>query len=298
MSKVNYLSMKRSQMKKFLKKLVYSSGILKKIYFCSLIVSDKGHCFRSPNPALFEGWGMLSINMPPWKNSDNINFGKFNKANSKLLKLVSENKFNLSQFNRDAVLVELDQLQWRHYIVYSSILLARRSGRDTSFSAVEIGVCDGLTAAYAIDAIKEGIGCDGRIYLIDAWQAMRDIDLLEAEKGAVGAYGYLSLQNTIENLQNFPFDIIYIKGYVPEILNGNEVPEVLDWLHIDLNASQPTVASLDFFWDRLRSGGVVLLDDYGFVGYEDTRNAVDQWVNKRDAFLMAIPTGQAIIFKG
>jgi hypothetical protein len=99
------------------------------------------------------------------------------------------------------------------------------------------------------------------------------------------------------NLNNFPFDSVYIKGYVPEILNNIEVPETLDWLHIDLNASQPTVASLDFFWDRMRSGGIALLDDYGFIGYEETRKAVDQWVNKRNVFLLAMPTGQAIIFK-
>ena len=262
-----------------------------------LVASGKANCYKSPSEVQFEGWGMFSINAPPWRKSENVYLKKFHATNSKILNLVGENKFNLTQFNREAVLVELDQLQWRHYVVYSSILLAKNAKRGEKFSAVEIGVCDGLTAAYAIDAIKGSIGGDGKMYLIDSWGAMRDSDLLNAEKGSIGAYGYLSLENTINNLNNFPFDFTYIKGYVPEILNSDNVPKALDWLHIDLNAAQPTIAALDFFWNRVRVGGIILLDDYGFLGYEETRNAVNLWTNKNGAFLLAMPTGQAIIFK-
>ena len=188
-------------------------------------------------------------------------------------------------------------MQWRHYIVYSSILVAGNSRTYDDFIAVELGVCDGLTAAYAIEAMTDHIRKEAKIYLIDAWQAMRGSELLKEEKGSVGAYSYLSLSNTINNLSNFFFNSVYIKGYVPEILADPEIPAYLDWLHIDLNASQPTVAAIDFFWGRIRAGGIILLDDYGFIGYDETRKAVDKWVNKSNAFLLAIPTGQAIIFK-
>ena len=284
-------------MKEFLKKIIYSNKILKRLYFSILVLVGRGYCYKNTSPVLFEGWGMLSVNKPSWLDSQNISSIKFLAVNKKISELVEGNYFNLSQFDRKAVLVELKQLQWRHYIVYSSILLAGGSREHKDFVAVELGVCDGLTAAYAINAMNDYVGKGAKIYLIDAWQAMRESELMLEERGATGAYSYLSLQNTKNNLNNFTFDSTYIKGYVPEILNDREIPLYLDWLHIDLNASQPTIASLDFFWHKMRSGGIVLLDDYGFIGYQETRKAVDLWVNKNDALLIAIPTGQAIIFK-
>lgn len=284
-------------MKNYLKRLVLSNSILKKLYFGALVVMGRAYCYKNTQPVLFEGWGMVSVNKPSWMDSENNYSKTFLEVNSKIIKLVEQDKINLSQFDRKAVSVELKQLQWRHYIVYSSILLAGNSRTYDDFIAIELGVCDGLTAAYAIEAMTDHIGKEAKIYLIDAWEAMRESELLKEEKGAVGAYSYLSLSNTINNLSNFVFNSVYIKGYVPEILADAEIPAYLDWLHIDLNASQPTVAAIDFFWERIRAGGIILLDDYGFIGYDETRKAVDKWVNKSNAFLLAIPTGQAIIFK-
>jgi hypothetical protein len=284
-------------MKNYLKKLVFSNGLLRRIYFSALVFFGRAYGFKAKYPVQFDGWGMVSVNKPPWESSENAHSTTFVNANAKIYNLVEQGKINLSQFNKAAVLVELKQLEWRHYIVYSSILLTGISKKSKDFVAVELGVCDGLTAAYAISAMKTYIGQGAKIYLVDAWQAMRELELVNSEKNAVGAYSYLSLQNTKNNLDNFIFDSIYIKGYVPEVLTKSEMPQYLDWLHIDLNASQPTVAAMDFFWERIRVGGLVLLDDYGFIGYDETRKAVDDWVNKNNAFLLTIPTGQALVFK-
>lgn len=280
-----------------IKNLVYSSSILRNLYFIYLLVRGKAYCFKTSQRVLFEGWGMLSVNMPPWQDAADINSQNFLRCDENIAILVGQNKLNLTQFDRDAVLHELERLRWRHYLVYSSTVLAIKGSKSQNFTAIELGVCDGLTAAYVSFAINEHVGNNGRIFLVDAWQAMRESGLVGAELASVGAYGYLSLQNTILNLENFSTDKVYIQGYVPEILTHPEIPQNIDWLHIDLNASQPTIAALNFFWERLSSGGLILLDDYGFVGYEDTKIAVDSWVNENNLTLFATPTGQAIIFK-
>ncbi len=284
-------------MRKYLKNIINSNITLKRFYFAVMVLLNKGYYIKNPNKVLFDGWGMVTVTKPAWTDSEVCNAVQFKSVNSRIIKLIQNHKLLLSQFNQKAVLTELAQLQWRHYIVYTSVFLAIKAIGKKKFIAVELGVCDGLTAAYAINAIIDNPKVSGQMILMDAWQAMRDSDLLSAEKGSVGAYSYLSLKNTINNLNNFPFDTKYIKGYIPESLNNPEIPDNIDWLHIDLNSSQPTILALDFFWPKINKGGVVLLDDYGFVGYEDTRLSIDRWSNIHNVILIAIPTGQAILLK-
>jgi len=59
----------------------------------------------------------------------------------------------------------------------------------------------------------------------------------------------------------------------------------------------PTIASLDYFWDRLLPGGLVLLDDFAWPGYEETRIEVENWCKVRDLDILQFPTGQALITK-
>lgn len=70
---------------------------------------------------------------------------------------------------------------------------------------------------------------------------------------------------------------------------------IVDIVHIDLNSSIPTIASLDYFWSRLLPGGLLLLDDFAWPGYEETRVEVERWCNVRELDILQFPTGQALI---
>jgi len=92
-------------------------------------------------------------------------------------------------------------------------------------------------------------------------------------------------------------NFVFNKGYVPESFSHSRNPESLAWIHIDLNSSIPTIASLDYFWDRLLPGGLVLLDDFAWPGYEDTRTEVEKWCERQGLDILQFPTGQALITK-
>ena len=68
-------------------------------------------------------------------------------------------------------------------------------------------------------------------------------------------------------------------------------------MHIDLNASKPTLNTLNFFYKRLEKNGLILIDDYGDKNYMDTRKVIDYFLLKKNNILWQLPTGQAIIFK-
>jgi O-methyltransferase len=53
-----------------------------------------------------------------------------------------------------------------------------------------------------------------------------------------------------------------VRGLVPDSLSTIPIDRVC-YLSIDMNIVQPEIAAMEFFWDKLVSGAVVILDDYG-----------------------------------
>jgi hypothetical protein len=99
-----------------------------------------------------------------------------------------------------------------------------------------------------------------------------------------------------ENLKEFRF-IEYKKGWIPNRFNdASELKFV--FVHIDVDLYQPIKESLEFFYPRTISGGVIALDDYGCLTFPGARQAVDGFMkNKRDFFIY-LPSGEAFIIKG
>ena len=71
--------------------------------------------------------------------------------------------------------------------------------------------------------------------------------------------------------------------------------DAIAYLHLDMNSSAPEVAALEFFWERLVPGAVVLFDDYGYRGYEAQKRALDALARRQDAPIASLPTGQGLL---
>jgi len=249
------------------------------------------------------GWGMYtdSFTKPPWKGiieAFPIDGAKgFERANELLFLKIENKSFELSQFTHLEKQHEaLNPLRWRHYIVYWSALSAAKSTIGDRKCIVEMGTCDGLTAYFAMTALSD-LGVDYKCFLYDAWEAMKGDHLYEGEKSKEGMYGYLDISTTKRNLGDFSNNTFYKKGYIPDTLNTSPSPELIDWLHIDLNSASPTLSSLEYFFPIMKRGGVFLLDDYASHDHEDTKRVVDSFFFNKNVNLLQLPTGQAIVFK-
>ena len=71
----------------------------------------------------------------------------------------------------------------------------------------------------------------------------------------------------------------------------------LRWLHIDVDLYKSVRETLAFAWPRMRQGGVVVIDDYGFPNARGCRDAVDEFFCQRSAFPLVLSTGQALVWK-
>ncbi len=87
-----------------------------------------------------------------------------------------------------------------------------------------------------------------------------------------------------------------IKGSVPDTLTHVDTMSVA-FLHLDMNSSQPEVAALSFFWDRLLPGAVILLDDYAYRGFESQKHAMDALAQQKQVMIASLPTGQGLLIK-
>jgi hypothetical protein len=238
----------------------------------------------------FNGWGLTTTDtIPPWRNKDNKENIFFNKINSNLIDLVEKKEFRLTQFdykNTDYKKI-LDELAWRHYIVFNSVILASKNISLNNMNLVECGVCDGLTIYFAIKACEIS-NKQKKAYLYDTWETLED-DKLRFK------YDYLDIDITKKNLNSFQENLVFNKGLIPDVFKNATNPSEVSWLHIDLNSKDATKSSLDFFYDKLMSGGIVLFDDYG--GFDDTRKVIDNFFDNKNGHFINYPTGQGVFIK-
>lgn len=99
-----------------------------------------------------------------------------------------------------------------------------------------------------------------------------------------------------EKFASYP-QVRIVKGLIPESF-VSACPDRIAYLHIDLNQAQAEVASLEHLFERIVSGGIVILDDYEWAGvYRAQKLAEDIWFEARRYRVMPLPTGQGIIIK-
>jgi O-methyltransferase len=84
----------------------------------------------------------------------------------------------------------------------------------------------------------------------------------------------------------------YHPGRVEETVPA-EAPDEIALLRLDTDWYDSTKHELEHLYDRVPSGGVILLDDYGY--WEGAREAVDEFVQRTGVRLLLVPMGSGRI---
>lgn len=184
-------------------------------------------------------------------------------------------------------------LQWRVFVY----CWFARHALQTAGVFVECGVNTGAYARAAIDfAEVERHG--RRFWLFDTFRGLEPSLVSEAEIAAgIGQYfgAYRDVYEEVtRTFAGLPVEVI--RGVVPDSLQAFG-GEPVCFLSIDMNCAAPEIAALEFFWPFLSPGGVVVLDDYGFPQHVHQRRAFDAFAADRALEVLALPTGQGILFK-
>lgn len=136
---------------------------------------------------------------------------------------------------------------------------------------------------------------DRRFYMFDTFSGLVDSMVSDADMGAYN-YRYVPCyEETRDYFAKYP-GVTLVQGVVPESLSTVKIDKVA-YLSIDMNCAAPEKAALEYFWPRLVSGGVILLDDYGWRGYENQKRVHDDFARSVGHEVLPLPTGQGLIIK-
>jgi hypothetical protein len=137
---------------------------------------------------------------------------------------------------------------------------------------------------------------DKKFWLLDTYEGLDEAKLSADERARAGKWSYrpcfVGVQQT---LRDVPGGRI-IRGWVPDTLDQVDATRV-SYLSIDMNCAAPEVAAFRYFWPKLSPGAVVLLDDYGWTGHEEQRDAFDELACEYGFTILSLPTGQAVIVR-
>jgi hypothetical protein len=64
-----------------------------------------------------------------------------------------------------------------------------------------------------------------------------------------------------------------------------------------MNCVEPEIAAAEFYWPRMVSGSIMLLDDYGWARHAAQKRAFDRFAQQREVMILRLPTGQGLIMK-
>jgi O-methyltransferase len=229
---------------------------------------------RSERPAyVFESDGMATVHYSPF-----LDDAGFNERYAELRQ----------EWFPDA---DVD-VRWRMWLLTQ---VARHCGRIEGDFA-EFGV---YRAGCAFMIFSTGAFVDSkRFHLYDTFAGIPAEELSESEVGAglAGAHADTSIDYVRRRLEPWLDRVVLVPGDVNETLREGG-PERLAFVHMDLNASEPTRVALEFAYPRLAPGAMVLFDDYGWSGLEAQRAIIDAFLNARPEETLALPTGQALLVK-
>ena len=131
-------------------------------------------------------------------------------------------------------------------------------------------------------------------YLLDTYNGLDERYTGKGE--SLRKYYYSECYEDVkETFRNFP-NVKLVRGSVPDTLEQVTSNKIC-YLSIDMNTKIPEIAAAEYFWDKLVSGAVMVLDDYGWTRHIDQKLAFDQFAAERGVQVLALPTGQGLIFK-
>jgi len=181
-----------------------------------------------------------------------------------------------------------EAIVWRVHVV----AWAAKSviSRNIPGDFVECACYKGNTARIVSDYTDFSQLNDRTYYLYDLFE--HEPSMVHHSMPEHGVTLYEKVKNKFSDMSN----VRVTQGKVPEVLYKIG-PQKIAFMHIDLNNAPAEIGALEVLFDRLSPGGILILDDYGWLAYNAQKLAEDPWLSARGYHVLELPTGQGLVFK-
>jgi hypothetical protein len=183
-------------------------------------------------------------------------------------------------------------VRWRMWLLTRFARQCAGLGGDFAEFGVYRGGCAFMVLATA--RLEPG----RKLYLFDTFEGIPEMQLTEHERSLHigGELNDTSPEYVDRLLERWRGSYEVCPGDVFETFPATQTGP-LAFMHVDLNASAPTLHVLEHAYERLIPGSVTVFDDYGQAGGADQREVIDGFYAGRPEEVIALPTSQGFVIK-
>jgi O-methyltransferase len=175
--------------------------------------------------------------------------------------------------------------------------LVEQSAKLPSGAILEVGVWRGGTGALIAKQAKE-CGIPGQVYLCDTF-----VGVAKAGQKDSGYRGGEHSDTTLQVVEELVFqkmnldNVRILEGVFPDQTSHEIKDSEFRFCHIDVDVYQSAKDTVNWIWDKMVRGGIIVFDDYGFVGCDGITKYVEEIMSYNDRIVLHNLNGHAVIVK-
>jgi O-methyltransferase len=209
---------------------------------------------------------------------------------------------NLFTFHRNLSFLE-DERFMKSFLMHSktdvekaiiwrvaTVLWGFNNGLRLEGDFIECACYKGTTARIICDTLDFHSYEDRHYYLYDLFD--HDPTLPHHAMPEHSNQLYTQVKERFLNFNN----VSVVQGKVPEILKLVS-PKKIAFMHLDMNNANSEIGALEMLFERMVTGAILILDDYGWLDYRSQKLAEDSWFAKSGYRVLELPTGQGLLVK-
>lgn len=210
---------------------------------------------------------------------------------------------NLPVFGELAAKVIMDRHTYLYYdrlhTIYRSVQNLKALGSTAlPVNTAELGVFRG-GGSYFIASAAEKLGIPIRHFCFDTFEGHTAVDVNDAlePRQKAGSFYNTSYEDVCEYLKEFQ-NVSVHKGRFQD--KCSELDNIkFGFVHLDMDIYTPTIFALSYFEDKMLKGGVILLDDYGFLSCPGIEKAAAEFMSAAGSKYVGMPllTGQFMFIR-
>lgn len=139
---------------------------------------------------------------------------------------------------------------------------------------------------------------DRKLYLFDTFEGFHESDL--QQEYIKNIHFKSSMFDSDEIFKNtsidfvlkkmtYPENVVIKKGYFPD--SAKEVDDIFCFVNLDMDLYLPILNGLRFFWDKMQSGGYILVHDYFRDDLSGVKQAIEDFENEKGIVIPKTPIG-------
>ena len=139
----------------------------------------------------------------------------------------------------------------------------------------EVGVYRGGTAKVISENVKN---CE--VFLFDTFDGMPYYDSENDKTWTVGTFNETDYDMVSKLFESNP-DVQIYKGIFPSETSHHIEDKMFKFVHLDVDNYQPYKECLEFFYNKMVPGGIILFDDYDHSCCPGSNKAIDEFFSDK-----------------